>query len=517
MAHIHSNGGLITVNPGDVVDGILVDNGAGGPAPNAATIVNNGTISSEAFIPVQIVSTLSDLVVNNGLITGTQNGIQGVVVQMGNGNSTFRIGEDSAIGIPILGGVGVDGGAGVNTLDFSTRTTGVTVVLYDPDPFPEFTLYKNFQNVIGSTGNDTVMVSADANTLSGGGGVDTLDFRYSQASVKVSLLFGAGIGGFAAGDHYSGFENIFGSQFGDQLFGDNGANLLSGWAGADLMRGGGGNDTYVLDNAGDIVDEITDGGGTDTVQSSVSIASGNSFAIRGAVEKFILTGTANIAATGNALANEIIGNSGNNILNGAGGIDIMRGLAGNDRYYVDNPADLIVEALNGGSSDIALVSTSYQLKVGVHVEQLTTTSSSGTAAINLVGNEFANTITGNAGNNLIDGKGGADLLRGYLGKDVFLFDTALGGGNTDTIADFNVADDQIRLSKSVFHGLALGLVSTSAFHVGKAAADSSDRIIYDPATGRIFFDDDGVGSHAAIHFATVTPNLSLTNADFFVA
>ena len=43
--------------------------------------------------------------------------------------------------------------------------------------------------------------------------------------------------------------------------------MLDGGAGADTMTGGAGNDTYVVDNAGDVGDRDAAGGGTDTVQS----------------------------------------------------------------------------------------------------------------------------------------------------------------------------------------------------------------------------------------------------------
>ena len=121
-----------------------------------------------------------------------------------------------------------------------------------------------------------------------------------------------------------------------------------------------------------------------------------------------------------------------NILNGGGDIDTMQGLAGNDRYYVDNAADVIEEIAAGGTQDRALTSTSYQLKVGVRVEELMTTSAAGTSAINLFGNEFGQLIVGNSGSNIINGLAGSDTLRGYLGNDFFIFDSALGAGNIDT-------------------------------------------------------------------------------------
>jgi serralysin len=66
--------------------------------------------------------------------------------------------------------------------------------------------------------------------------------------------------------------------------------------------------------------------------------------------------------------------------------------------------------------------------------------------------------------------------------------------------------------------LAGGPLAAGAFVANTSgnAADRSDRIIYESDTGKLFFDKDGTGSAAKVHFATLDKNLGLTHADFIV-
>ncbi len=80
--------------------------------------------------------------------------------------------------------------------------------------------------------------------------------------------------------------------------------------------------------------------------------------------------------------------------------------------------------------------------------------------------------------------------------------------------EIGAGDDTIHLHRSVFVGLPSGRLAPSAFAAGTAAQDADDRIVYDQATGRIFFAADGSGGGAAVLFATVSAGTALTAADF---
>ena len=112
------------------------------------------------------------------------------------------------------------------------------------------------------------------------------------------------------------------------------------------------------------------------------------------------------------------------------------------------------------------------------------------------------------------------MLVGGVGNDTFVFDTAPAAGNVDRIADFGVVsgnNDIIALHAGIFGALAgAGPLAVANFHLGKSAADTGDRIIYDRTTGNLFYDPDGTGAAKATLFAHLDTRPLLSAADFSI-
>ena len=64
--------------------------------------------------------------------------------------------------------------------------------------------------------------------------------------------------------------------------------------------------------------------------------------------------------------------------------------------------------------------------------------------------------------------------------------------------------------------LGEGKLKNSRFVIGTAAGDSNHRLIYDAATGKLFFDADGTGAEAQVLIATLTTVPTIAASDFVV-
>jgi Ca2+-binding RTX toxin-like protein len=114
----------------------------------------------------------------------------------------------------------------------------------------------------GGSGDDALEGRGGADVLIGGFGQDAASYAHAPAAVVASLANPVINTGDAAGDSYSGIENLIGSRFGDTLIGNNLANRTTGGPGADVLTGGGGNDVFVYNDVSDspvgAPDRITD-------------------------------------------------------------------------------------------------------------------------------------------------------------------------------------------------------------------------------------------------------------------
>jgi len=306
-------------------------------------------------------------------------------------------------------------------------------------------LFKDLYPGRGSSGPRNFTVLGDGRVL----------FEASDSTLGYGLWM---TDGTPAGTHFIGASDLTNGPYGPTDFtlllptvvGTSGNDTLTGGAGDDVVFGLGGNDT------------LTDGAGDDR-------------------------------------------------LDGGTGNDVMKGGLGNDTYIVDNAGDVVTELASQGA-DLVQATISYALTD--NVEWLTL---AGTANTNGAGNALANRLVGNTGNNILDGRAGADVMTGGGGMDTFAFTTSLVAGNVDTITDFNVAADTIRLSRAIFTAIAgTGTLSAAQFvaNASGTAQDASDRIIYETDTGKIFYDSNGSAAGGAIQLATLSPGPALTANDF---
>jgi serralysin len=333
--------------------------------------------------------------------------------------------------------------------------------------------------LIGNDGTDTLNGDSGNDTLNGGGGADQLqggsgtDFLYIDAAdtlvdggADYDYAFVLGAGAVSLNLVTSNLESAEGNA-GNDVFNAAGAAyavVLNGRGGADQLTGGSGGDTFNFDAA----DTVVQGGtGTDfawavTETAAVTVnllAQGIEIAWGGA-------GGDTLNAAGVAVAvqidgkdgNDVItGGSANNILIGNGGADQITGGAVGDQLFFDH-LDTVVNG--GGGFDYAFAHNAAGISVDYATQQIEavfggfqsdTLNASGMATTAyLLGNSGIDQLTGGAADDIVwfdhedtvvQGGGGYNFAYAYnVGVSAVTmnlvtqqFDTAWGGFGDDAL------------------------------------------------------------------------------------
>lgn len=307
--------------------------------------------------------------------------------------------------------------------------------------------------MIGGAGNDTYVLDSlgDIVTEQLAGGIDTLNIAFGTAGQSYVLADGLNIENVLLanavaynltgndGDNAlygNGFANVISGGLGaDTLDGGAGTDTLIGGTGDDLLIGGAGDDVFVVDSLADAVVEAS-GGGADGIETALAAYTLGDF-----IEGLTYVGGGAFTGTGNALANSIVAGLGADTLDGGAGSDTLQGGLGDDEYRLDLASDLVVENAGEGVDRILLgFTSSAAYALATNVENATVTSGGSAFAVDVVGNELANTLAGHAGANSLAGGWGNDTLIGNGGND-----TLDGGFGNDTavlagvLADYTVS------------------------------------------------------------------------------
>lgn len=417
------------------------------------------------------------------------------------------------------------------------------------------TVMSGSDSITGSSGGDYLEGYGGNDTIDGGPGEDTMlgglgddlyfvdtptDRVFETPGEGHDTVIAAADYALAAGSAVEVLQAVGGIQplsltgnlLPTLIIGNAGNNHLNDGGGAATLQGGAGDDTYIVGNSSTLVLEGA-GQGHDTVLTSVSYALNDASEI----ETITARETAPISLSGNNLDNIVTGNIAANVLSGLdgndtvygdGGNDLMDGGLGDDALYAGQGDDIVYgqagadrlygdvgndRLFGGDGNDLIYGGTGNNSLDGGAGNDIVYGSIDKDTIQGGTGNDH---LYGDSSNDRIDGGLGKDTLSGGNGRDTFVFDTKLGKGQVDKIVDFNLHMDRIDLKASVFKGIGhKGMLHADAFHVGTAAQDAFDRIIYDPGSGSLFFDRDGTGPAPPIKFATIG-HATVSSASFWI-
>lgn len=393
----------------------------------------------------------------NDLIEG-RGGNDSLYGGSGNFNTIFGGQGNDLVHSEGIGGY-FDGGAGVDRLAL-THAGSLSIDLgagwgnYGSSAISRFSA-RNFEHLVLSAGNDTVVGSAAANHVMTGAGNDVV-----QALGGADTVYGEagndtldGGGGNDTVNGGLGDDEIFGGAGHDSLEGHDGHDLVWGGAGNDILSGGRGNDTLDGGESGFDTASYANHQGGVTADLRVGTALSTVFGVTETdtlfrIDKLIGSSFDDfLFAQG---ATEIEGGAGNDTIYSGAGTNRLTGGAQNDTVvYTFSTAgvnvDLAANTASGGWAQGDILSGFESVRGSDHGDTLRLGANGGT----LEGRAGNDVLTGGGGSDRIIGGSGYDDMRGGAGPDFFVF-TAVAdsawSNQADRIRDFTRGSDKIDLS-----------------------------------------------------------------------
>lgn len=274
------------------------------------------------------------------------------------------------------------------------------------------------------------------------------------------------------------WDGLIGTPSNDKLTGTAGDDVIDGNDGHDNIKAGDGDDIIYMGKGND---KVHAGNGNNIVFAEVGLIDdndGNDRVTAGSGDDFIASGTGNDIVRAGDGNNVVIGGEGNDIITTGAGDDIVDP----DGYYVED-------------------------------------------GVESFGND---TIKTGAGDDIIFLGEGADKVWGGKDSDTFVFDklftppsetvfkqdgTQVVKTTVHRINDFDATVDKLGFDAEEFESLASFTATNFVKGSGLTAASPNetgvdDFLIYDTASGKLYYDEDGNGDGAAVLLGVVTGRMA---------
>ncbi len=344
------------------------------------------------------------IIAGSGQDTMYANGVEGLVLDAGEGNDLFLYAPGT-----LKPGQHFNGNLGDDILDFTGNVSVDRPFIFDMhngtvtfDNFagaaaPWVMTVEGVENVYGGFSDDTFIPGADSRVLNGDVGQDFFDISAGVFQADQTFIGDVGYDTLSV----AGSSSAYLIDLSLGVIQEIDTGYISYLFTFEEIKGGNGNDTLIGSNP-DLTETLNGGGGDDSIvggdDGSLLLGKrGNDYILGGSGQDTISGHEGSDTLIGGEFGDKMTGHGGRDSLEGGNGADTLKGSGGKDTLIGDNGADKLK---GGGGND------------------------------SLDGDKSTDTLVGGGGN---------DMLTGGDKDDKFVFED---GHGQDVILDFETAAEE---------------------------------------------------------------------------